>query len=53
MNYSTKFKPKASYETPACLIFEKCNLILCSSPYGKTGEAGSINDVNDYENQLL
>ena len=53
MNCSTKIKLKASYVTPSCLIFEKSNLILCSSPYGKTGEAGSIVDVKDYEDQLL
>lgn len=42
MNYSTKFKPKASYETPSCLIFEKCNLILCQSPtFGEANHAGS------------
>lgn len=46
MNYSTKFKPKASYETPSCLIFEKCNLILCSSPtFGDPNKAGSDVEV--------
>lgn len=48
MNYSTKFKPKASYETPVCITFEKCNLILCTSPqFGDANQAGSSVEIEE------